>query len=401
MVPGRRLRPLLSALLLGSLALSGCATPKRLPAVPANLTASADTGLGPIRYLVDEDVGPMATEALAAARREQAWLASQGHAGTLPPLDFLAISGGGDNGAFGAGLLKGWSERGDRPSFKVVTGISTGALIAPFAFMGSDYDHVLETVYTTTSQADILRKRGIFKGLTGDAMADSAPLMKLVERFVDQPLLDRIAAEYAKGRLLFISTTDLDALQPVIWNMTAIAASRDPRALPLFRRLLVASASIPGIFPPVMIDVTAGGQAHQEMHVDGGTISQVFFYPPQLGEELHDAIKKRQRTLYVIRNARLAPDWADVKRGTVPVAVRAISSLTQTQGVGDLYRIFATSRRDGFDFHLAFIPPDFTRPHPAADFDTAYMQDLFATGRRMAAAGYPWHKAPPGFAGER
>ena len=176
----------------------------------------------------------------------------------------------------------------------------------------------------------------------GDAMADSAPMARLVERYVNQALLDEIAAEYAKGRLLLVGTTNLDSLEPVIWNMTAIAASKDPRALGLFRNILLASASIPGAFPPVMIDVNVDGVRHQEMHVDGGTVAQVFLYPPSLDISAtvgrHDA--ERKRTLYIIRNARLDPDWASVERRTMTIAARAIGSLTQTQGIGDLYRIY-------------------------------------------------------------
>jgi predicted acylesterase/phospholipase RssA len=385
-------------LLVAPLALSACTTLKREPAVPQAQTTLADPGFGTIRFLVTREVAPFAQEAIASQQKEIAYLASQGQTGPLPPAYYLAISGGGDNGAFGAGLLNGWTASGTRPTFKIVTGISTGALTAPFAFLGSGYDKQLEQVYTTISQADILKKRGLIKGVFSDAMADTTPLMQLIRRMVDRPLLDAIAAEYAKGRLLLVATTDLDTLEPVVWNMTAIAASPDPRAPELFRHVLVASASIPGIFPPVMIDVSVDGTPHQEMHADGGTVAQVFFYPPSLRSAVGDQIQHRQRTLYVIRNARLDPDWADVQRKALSVAIPALSSLTQTQGIGDLYRIFATTQRDGIDFNLAYIPRTFTHPHPE-DFDKAYMQDLFATGRNMGFAGYPWQKFPPGYEG--
>ena len=390
-----RLRLLLITL-IAPLALSACTTLKREAAVPQAQTTHADPGFGTIRYLVTRETGPFAQEAIASQQKEIAYLASQGHTGPLPPASYLAISGGGDNGAFGAGLLNGWTASGTRPTFKIVTGISTGALTAPFAFLGSGYDKQLEQVYTTISQADILKKRGLIKGVFSDAMADTTPLMQLVRRMVDRPLLDAIAAEYAKGRLLLVATTDLDTLEPVVWNMTAIAASTDPRAPELFRHVLVASASIPGIFPPVMIDVSVDGTPHQEMHADGGTVAQVFFYPPSLRSAVGGQLQHRQRTLYVIRNARLDPDWAEVQRRTLSVAMRALGSLTQTQGIGDLYRIFATTQRDGIDFNLAYIPKTFTHPHPE-DFDKAYMQDLFATGRSMGLAGYPWQKFPPGY----
>ena len=222
-----------------------------------------------------------------------------------------------------------------------------------------------------------------------------------MSEFVDRPLLDAIAAEYAKGRILLVGTTNLDTLEPVIWNMTAIAASKDPHALELFKRVLLASASIPGAFPPTMIDVVVDGVHYQEMHVDGGTISQVFLYPPSLNVAQISAQLgiDRQRKLYIIRNARLYTDPTNVKRSTLPIAGRAILSLMQTQGVGDLYRIFVTAQHDNLDYNLAYIPATFKVPH-VKDFDPAFMRPLFATGEEMAAKGYPWKKVPPGYDGE-
>ena len=389
-----RLLLLAAALQLG---VSGCSTPDRLPAVPQSAAAQAIPAPVPIRYLVARETDTFAAEAHATLAREQAWLASQGRSGPLPHAYFLAISGGGDNGAYGAGFLNGWTAAGTRPEFKVVTGVSTGALIAPFAFLGPKYDYVLERVYTTTSQKDIFKKRGLLKGaLFGDAMADSAPLGNVIASYVNQQLIDEIAAEHAKGRALLIGTANLDSLEPVIWNMTAIAASKDANSIQLFRSILLASASIPAAFPPVMIDVDVAGQRHQEMHVDGGTMAQVFFYPPSINIRQATAGLQRQRTLYVIRNARLDADWASVERRTMSIAARAISSLTRTQGIGDLYRIYATTQRDGIDFNLTYIPPTFNTPH-LEEFDTNYMRELYAVGRELAQAGYQWQKVPPGF----
>jgi predicted acylesterase/phospholipase RssA len=227
-----------------------------------------------VRYRSGIDREAIQKEGIASFYREQAYLKSQGHTGALPPVYFLAVSGGGDNGAFGAGLLNGWTETGTRPEFKLVTGVSTGALIAPFAFLGPDHDGTLKRFYTTLAPSDILEMRSLLAAITSDALADNAPLWQLVENVVDQALLDAIAAEYNdKGRLLLVATVDLDARQSVLWNMTKIAASDDPKALELFRSVMIASAAIPGTFPPVMIDVELDGQAYQEMHVDGGTMS--------------------------------------------------------------------------------------------------------------------------------
>ena len=378
---------------------TGCSTPDRLPAVPQSAASQAmpTIAASPIRYLVTRETDTFAAEAVSALEKEKAWLASQGQSGPLPPAYYLAVSGGGDNGAYGAGFLNGWTASGKRPTFKVVTGVSTGALIAPFAFLGPKYDYVLERVYTTTSQKDIFKKRGLVKGaLFGDAMADTRPLADVISSYVNQQLLDEIAAEYAKGRVLLVGTANLDSLEPVIWNMTAIAASKDPAAIPLFRSILLASASIPGAFPPVLIDVDVAGQRYQEMHVDGGTMAQVFFYPPSVNVSQLGADQQRQRTLYVIRNARLDVDWASVERRTMSIAARAIGSLTRTQGVGDLYRIYVTTERDGIDFNLTYIPPTFNTPH-LEEFDTNYMQQLYALGQQSGQSGQAWHKYPPGF----
>ena len=381
----------------------GCTTLTRQPAVPEGLQNRAQVpGLSNIRYRIGnpEDQVAMAREAAESVKREQAYLASQGQHGPLPPAVFLAISGGGDDGAFGAGLLNGWSVAGNRSAFKLVTGVSTGALTAPFAFAGPAYDATLKQVYTTISAKDIAQPRNMVAALTGDAMADNAPLWKLIAKHVDRPFLDVIAAEYAKGRLLLVGTTDLDARRGVIWNLSKLAVSRDPKALELFRTLMVASAAIPGAFPPTMIDVEVDGHPYQEMHVDGGATAQVFVYPPSLDIKAGArklGVQQRERRAYIIRNSRLDPEWAQVDRRTMTIAGRAISSLIHTQGIGDLYRIYLTTQRDGVDFNLAYIPDSFKAPRKA-DFDTQYMGKLYAVGYDMAAKGYPWQKTPPGFA---
>ena len=374
---------------------SGCATPHRLPAVPVAQVTSASPVSDKVRFLVSRETDTFAAEANSSLAKEKQWLASQGRTGPLPPANFLAISGGGDNGAYGAGFLNGWTATGTRPQFKAVTGISTGALIAPFAFLGPRYDYVLQRVYTQSSPKDIFKKRGIVKGIFGDAMADSRPLAGVIASYVTPELLQEIAAEYAKGRLLLVGTTNLDSLEPVIWNMTAIAASKDPNAITLFEKVLLASASIPGAFPPVMIDVNVDGTHYQEMHVDGGTMAQLFLYPPSVSLANAPA---RSRSVYIIRNARLDADWASVERRTLSIAARAIASLTRTQGVGDLYRIYATTSRDKVDFNLTYIPRTFDAPH-REEFDTAYMRTLYDEGVKAAKAEHPWRKLPPGFEG--
>ena len=275
----------------------------------------------------------------------------------LPPATYLAVSGGGDNGAFGAGLLNGWTETGTRPEFKIVTGVSTGALIAPFAFLGPDYDASLREVYTTMTRSKIYRARGLSAALFDDAMADTTPTCPVIATYVDQKMFDAIAREYPKGRLLLIGTTDLDSQRPVIWNIGALAASGHPQALDLFRKILRASAAIPGAFQPVLIDIELDGHKYQEMHVDGGAIAQLFLYPPSI--DLSKSGIKRVRTAYIIRNARLDPDYAASERRTISIAGRAINTMLATSGRNDMLRIYFISQRDSVDYNLAYIGTDF------------------------------------------
>jgi len=393
-------RPLHWVLIAVIVGLSACSLPTRQHAVPQVLSEKAEVvGLPGVRYVVHTEMPAMIQDAMDSMKKEQAHLAAQGqiNGNDLPPANFLALSGGGDDGAFGAGLLCGWTASGTRPEFKLVTGISTGALLAPFAFLGSKHDDALRAVYTQTSPKDILEARGLLSAVFNDAMADNAPLGRLAEKYVTADMLKEIATEYAKGRLLLMATTNLDARQAVIWNMTKIAASGQPEALKLFHKIMLASAAIPGAFPPAMIDVEADGKRYQEMHVDGGAMAQVFVYPPslKLGEKAKQQGIVRERHLYVIRNARLDPDWAEVGRQTFSIAGRAISSLIQTQGVGDLYKIYTTAQRDGIDYNLAYIPKTFYAPHKE-DFDSEYMRKLFQTGYDLAVKGYRWDKVPPG-----
>ena len=380
--------------------MQGCApAPTRHAAVPAELTARAEIpGMKGVRHVAGGDMTALSEAALDGLRREQELLVKQGHKGPFPPAVFLAISGGGDNGAYTAGLLNGWTRAGTRPEFKLVTGISTGALIAPFAFLGPKYDPVLTTVYTKVTPKDVLVPRSVLGGFLSDAMADNAPLWALTRKYVTPDLLKEIAAEYAKGRFLLVATTDLDARRGIIWDMGKIAAYGTPQALELFISIMIASASIPAGFPPTMIDVEVDGKRYQEMHVDGGTMAQVFVYPAAIQVKAQAAALgvARERKVYVIRNARLDPDWTSTERSTMSIAGRAIASLIHTQGIGDLFRIYATAVRDGVDFNLTFIPSSFNFPHKE-EFDNEYMNKLYDTGYALGVMGGVWSKTPPGF----
>jgi predicted patatin/cPLA2 family phospholipase len=386
-------------LMVLTLLLQGCSIPGRLAAVPKEETAQAQIpGLSGVRYLANGDMTQFMVDLKAGISSELAYRAKTGQQGPLPPANYLAISGGGDDGAYGAGLLCGWTKAGNRPEFKLVTGISTGALIAPFAFLGPKYDDKLREVYTNSTHKDIMEERGLHAVVFDDALADNRPLWELLQKHISAEMLREVAQEYKKGRILLVGTTDLDSRRAVIWNLTKIAGSGHPQALDLFRKLMMASAAIPGAFPPAMIDVEVNGKPYQEMHVDGGTVAQVFVYPPsiKLKEAAQQMGVERERNLYLIRNSRIDPDWSEVERRSLSILGKAVLSLIRTQGIGDMYRIYLNSQRDGIDFNLAFIPASFNELH-VEDFDKNYMQKLFLNGYNASAKGYPWAKVPPGY----
>jgi predicted acylesterase/phospholipase RssA len=314
-------------------------------------------------------------------------------------IELLAISGGGENGAFGAGLLNGWTEAGNRPTFSLVTGVSTGALTAPFAFLGPRYDAALKAVYTDITPKDVLEQRNLLSAaLFDDALADSAPLFLTISKHLNEAMLADIARAHERGRLLLIGTSDMDAQVPVAWNIGAIAASGHPNALDLVRRILLASSAVPGAFPPAMIDVTLDGKTYQEMHVDGGAFTQVFLYPRSVTRERRAQLRQgdhvRSARAYIIRNGRLTPNPARTERQTFVIAQRAISSMISASGFNDVARIRNTTREDKVDFNLAVIGPDF-QDEPKEPFEQAFMRKLYDHAYAQARVGYPWMKDLP------
>jgi hypothetical protein len=318
----------------------------------------------------------------------------------------LVVSGGGGFGSFGAGILNGWTASGKRPNFKMVTGISTGGLIAPFAFLGSEYDGELKKAFTTIKGgADILIIRGFLKILFSESVGESKPLSNLIAKFVDEKFLAAIAREHQRGRRLYIGTTHMDAQRFVAWNMGAIASRGTPEALSLFRSVLLASASVPGLFPPVMIPVKTASGTFDEMHADGGVETQ-FFFPgdiisfPTVIEKLN-ANRQGRRVipgnfrLFVIRNARFTADPKQVQRNLGEISGRAISTMIQAMGQSDLYRLFAVAKARGVDFNYVEVPPDFVW-QSEDEFDQKEMNRLFDLGRRISLKPGFWKKAPPG-----
>ena len=313
----------------------------------------------------------------------------------------LALSGGGSSGAFGAGILNGWTTAGTRPDFKVVTGISTGALIAPFAFLGSGYDAQLKSVFTTTQTRDILERLNIFRILfQGEAFARTTPLQQLIETHFDADLLKAVATAHNQGRRLYVGTTHMDAQALVVWNMGVIANSGHPDALDLFQEVVLASSSIPAAFPPVFIEVEVDGQRYDEMHTDGGTVTQVFFNEGTV--DLSAAARASGRTdregysgvLYIIRNGKLGQEPEQVKRRLPEISGRAISTMIKYAAFNDLYRIYVATDAANLGFRYVAIPDDF-ESRADEPFDPVEMKRLFELGYQTGLAGTAWRDTPP------
>ena len=313
----------------------------------------------------------------------------------LPPQPgpWLILSTGGSDGAFGAGLLNGLSAAGNRPDYAVVTGVSTGALMAPFAFAGPKYDEALKDAYTKITAADIFEV-----GSTGESFIDSWPLKELIAKQITPQLLADIAAAYQAGRRLFVVTTDLDAQRSVVWNMGAIAAHAADKtggdaALNLFRTVLLASGSIPGAFPPVLIDVEGNGKHFAEMHVDGGVGGQFFVAPPaMLASTSTDRIPASQ--LYIVVNSALQPDFQVVDRSTPIILSQAVSMAVQVDLRLMLDRTFVAAKNAGVGFNAATIPADFNAPS-RGPFDPNYMKALFDVGFAQGKSAAAFATSPP------
>jgi predicted acylesterase/phospholipase RssA len=380
---------------MAGVAVSGCASVARLSAPDLDQPqgyATSYLGIAKARFLPDEQPQIALSSWLDAERRQ-----ARAGVGYPAPSHFLALSGGGGDGAYGAGVLFGWTERGDRPSFSYVTGVSTGALIAPFAFLGSAYDSKLQQLYTSLSDDDIATRRPLLSLLSSDALSDTKPLAARIEEALTDAMVASIAAEHRKGRALLIGTTNLDLARAVTWDIGVIANSGHPEAASVIRRILLASASIPAVFPPVLFDVDAGGAARQELHVDGGVSNQLFLYSPSLTlAQSPENVRRRRRHVWIIRNGRFLESSQQTERGLIPIATRSVSALIASNALGDIYRSYVTSSRDGIDYNLAYIRSPFAQKSKTA-FDREYMASLFEHGRSEIKRGAAWSKMPPGF----
>lgn len=320
----------------------------------------------------------------------------------LPPeRNVLCLSGGGSYGAFSAGVMYGWTQTGTRPTFDVVTGVSTGALIAPFAFIGPGCDEQLKTVYTTLQNKDIFRIRKTVRllVLATDSLADNSPLAHVIEEYMTPEVLRRVAAAHAAGRRLYVCTTELESRRPVYWDMGEIASRGTPESQELFHKILLASSAIPGFFPPVRIPVTVDGKRLDELHTDGSVSNALFFRPPFVPPDCRDNPDKTclyGSNVYALVAGKLYADPDRVRPRALSIASSSASALIYAATRGDLLKLYTACLLTGMDYHIAAIPPDVSVPFASTDFKPDHMTGLFECGVRWATTGPGWRQTPPG-----
>ncbi|SJM29082.1 patatin-like phospholipase family protein [Mesorhizobium delmotii] len=362
--------------------LAGCLAPDRIVYGPKAATAASIQGFSDIRIYAD------------SARKlpeAHAWLPIPRH----KEINYLVLSSGGGAGAFSVGALKAWSDNGQRPEFDMVSGVSTGALIAPYAFLGSAYDQPLVDLYTSGVAKELVDADFLPRGLFGASLLKQEPLRKMVERYLTRDILEKIAAEHRKGRRLFVLTSNLDSQRAVIWNMGAIANSGRPGALKLFQDILIASASIPGVYPAVLIKAEAGAEAFEEMHSDGGSASQILTIPEGWIANSDKGVRPENLkfNMYIIINNALMPEFATTTNNTFAVMARANSTLVKAQTRSALLATYIYAQKNGIQFRVASI--DKQLPYRMTDpFNTDYMRAVYNLGYAKMANGSLWHDRP-------
>ncbi|WGR75131.1 MULTISPECIES: patatin-like phospholipase family protein [unclassified Bradyrhizobium] len=366
-----------SAAVACSVALTACTSLPRTPYTAAEASTSRVLDIDGLRRYADEPITKFSFEKeYNAASRT-----------------YLALSGGGADGAYGVGVLNGWSRAGTRPTFSVVSGVSTGGLIAPFAFLGPQYDDTLREVYTSGIAESLLNDPSIIRVLFGSGLFGNKRLRELVARYVGPEILMQVAHENAKGRKLLVVTTDLDTQRTAIWDMGKIAAVGTPEALHLFRDVMAASASIPLVFPPILIEAEGRGRRFQEMHVDGGVTAPVLTLPEALLFQGRLPGNARM-DIYILVNKKIERNFELVSNSTIDVASRSLSSITQSQTRSIIFSTYDFAKRNRLGFHLSYIERDYPAP-PSEGFDTAYMRALYQYGYEKAASGQAWTSTLP------
>lgn len=310
--------------------LSGCSSAPESLMVPKELHSQVNLFDNErIRYWGDSDEGIW--DVIEYMREKRSFEGKE--------FNFLALSGGGGNGAFSSGILNAWTDSGARPQFDSTTGISTGAIVAVFAYLGSEYDDVLTELYTETTEQDIYTKNSVFSIFSRNALFDTTPFQKKLRKTITPDVIKKVAEEYKKGRLLHIGTTHLESQRLTIWNMGEIALTGGAKAEKLFEDVILASAAIPGAFPPILIEVEVDGQTYHEVHVDGGLSRQVFFYNDVMTYDGDWTNGNAKSNMYVITNGEFYPQWKTTELDLVYLVRRSIATLLKYQGRSDVLRI--------------------------------------------------------------
>lgn len=374
------LRSARAALVLLATVLGACATP-RLAAPPKLIDQVSPPGFPPQVRFLSSDRDYLVAHLGRAVRS----LTAAAHG----PIRILALSGGGAGGAFGAGVLYGLARTGQPTDFQVVTGVSAGALLAPFAFLGPSWDPQMKDAFDSYRTEHLLQRRPWLGFLVHPGIYSRGPLIALVNHFVTPRLIRAVAAQARKGRMLLVATTDLDKQESVIWNMGLIAQHGGPAALKLFAKVLVASASIPGVFPPVMIRVQRGDKTYQEMHVDGGTTLPFF-----VASDITDVLPLRLPQLegarvYVIVNGQLSTYPRTTLQAPMAVIARSFSAALMHASRRALVLAAVFVRHFGMTLHFTYLP--MTYPFEGSlDFKYQNMHQLFTYGERCARSGRIW-----------
>ncbi len=370
-----------ATLIAGLVTSCGTAEP-RTPYTKAEADAAAIADMPGIRIAADAPASAFRSGPRAAAPKGGA-------------LTYLALSGGGGGGAYGAGILNGWTQSGSRPEFSVVSGVSTGALIAPFAYLGPGYDGVLAKVYTDGEFEEVLKAPDPIGAFFGAGLYGHGRLRRLIERHMSEDFIRSIAREDEKGRRLLVITTNLDSLHPIIWDMGAIARNGSPHAYRLFRDVIAASASVPAVFSPMLIDVEADGRKFQEMHVDGSVTSPVFTLPQSLLFGEATAVRRGPHPrMYILVNSYVEPTFEVVPDETAQIAARSFSATTRANMKAILVETYHVARQAGVAYNLTYID----KSVPESDgtgFETAYLRRLYQIGYDKARSGAFWETKPP------
>jgi hypothetical protein len=382
----------LVGLLLALLSISACTKAPSSAPIPEALIIEAQVPEFP-------GIRQWGEAATIGGRGQKAKRVNSANNSARGPLNVLALSAGGANGAFGAGFMTGWTQTGERPFFHVVTGVSIGALFAPLTFLGPRYDSVISRMLTDLSGKYRVALRPRFVAVLGFSLASSSPLEKLIAEYFDRRVLDEIAVEHRAGRRLYVGTSHVYAGRLTVWDLGAIANSARPEALALFRRVLLASAAVPTLMPPVTFKVEARGQSYQELHVDGGIMRQVFVAPYGFdwGQAEDRLGTNGEINFYVIRNGRVRSEYMVMAPDVISLSEHAMLQLTQSVGIGDLHFLYLLAQTEHAKFHAAWIDDSFDAPSSDL-YDARYVQALFEHGRAQALSASAWHYLPPGIA---